>query len=468
MNANYARILEENLKGRVVGGWTIVKLVGYGKSAAVFRARNGRQESALKIFDSELIERYGRVTQLNRIKREVALSEKKGHPNLVKIYGGGHCEETGHLYVSMEFIEATSLDEKIQSISRDKIRDVIRDVACAAHYLESEGIAHRDIKPANIAINDVNQAVLLDLGVLRAIASPGDTDADAKLFVGTLQYSSPEFLLRTEEDSIDGWRAVTFYQLGAVLYDLIEQKPIFSEHQEPYAKMVNAVQRVKPDFSANDVPFDLINLAKNCLIKDPLARLNLVTWNHFMQITQHNDSVDLARENIKAVMAAEHDFATNPIARRYEKRTGAEILFRKIHTTVQQVFISEPSLPPLTANELDIQSNRGQFSVSFTTSEKFRLKVYFHICFLLTVLDVQEQTVKIDAIAWIGAKESAHSYDLKCFHNVYGGVFDNDEIGEAVQKFALMAFAKALSLQNLRDKCDTLNCIVDIDEGLPV
>ena len=151
--------------------WTVCDLIDFGKSAAVFAATCDGQDVALKIFDAELVERYGKHTQLNRIAREVSLAAHK-HPNLVEIYDGGECLRTGFLYVVMERIDAPSLELALDDIPRNCIRRIMRNVAHAAQFLEKLKIAHRDIKPANIAVTS-DKAVLLDLGVIRAIANPG-------------------------------------------------------------------------------------------------------------------------------------------------------------------------------------------------------------------------------------------------------------------------------------------------------
>ena len=162
----------------------------------------------------------------------------------------------------MQRIDASPLTSIVKTLPCARIRSVIREVVSAARYLEELDIAHRDIQPANIVVSD-DKATLLDLGVLRAIFHPGGTGkSDERPFVETLQYSPPEFLLREEEDSLEGWRADTFYQLGAVLYDMIERQSIFSKFSEPYARMANAVQDEVPKFTAKDVATDSVHLAK--------------------------------------------------------------------------------------------------------------------------------------------------------------------------------------------------------------
>lgn len=79
-----ADALSKKLVGKAVAGWKIEKYLGCGKSAAVFYCSNGGFEAALKVFDNEIIDRFGRDSQLKRIEREKNLRGKH-HPNLVKI-----------------------------------------------------------------------------------------------------------------------------------------------------------------------------------------------------------------------------------------------------------------------------------------------------------------------------------------------------------------------------------------------
>ncbi len=83
--------------------------------------------------------------------------------------------------------------------------------------------AHRDIKPENVGLSpDMKSAKVLDLGVIRPFDLSNITDeGDQRYFVGTLQYSPPELLFREEEQSVEAWRAITFYQLGGILHDLL-------------------------------------------------------------------------------------------------------------------------------------------------------------------------------------------------------------------------------------------------------
>ena len=279
-NVLAARMSAE-LVGNDVGGWKATELLGAGKSALVLKAKRDGKEAALKVFDPDLVKKYGEDTQLGRISRERLLIGQS-HDHLVKIFDGGKCYTTGYLFVTMECIPAKDLSQVLTSVPHDRIRPLISQLALAARFLHKQKLAHRDIKPSNIAVSsDFQHLTLLDLGVLRPFGEVGLTDTEGQHFVGTLQYSSPEFLFRAEQDTPDGWLALAFYQIGAVLHDLLTKKTLFEEFAIPFARMVDAVKHTTPRLDIPGADQDLVALAQACLIKDPKTRLRLVNWESF-------------------------------------------------------------------------------------------------------------------------------------------------------------------------------------------
>ena len=89
-----AKKLETLIAGQTIAGYTIERLVNNGKSAAVFKACKDGKLYAFKIFDNDLIERFGHEIQQKRIDKEIGL---KGHVinNLVKIFDGGNTKIDG-------------------------------------------------------------------------------------------------------------------------------------------------------------------------------------------------------------------------------------------------------------------------------------------------------------------------------------------------------------------------------------
>src|SRR5438309_8616755 len=99
-----AKEWEKRLVGKSVNGWKIDELIDHGKSAAVFRAHKGKRQVALKLFDDELIEKYGDAVQLARIDRELTLVGKE-HPNMVRILDGGFDADAKNHFIVMEYLD---------------------------------------------------------------------------------------------------------------------------------------------------------------------------------------------------------------------------------------------------------------------------------------------------------------------------------------------------------------------------
>ncbi len=64
MDKQTADKMSAALLGKTIGGWLIQKYINHGKSAVIFLGQRAGEQSAVKVFDSEIVERYGRDAQL--------------------------------------------------------------------------------------------------------------------------------------------------------------------------------------------------------------------------------------------------------------------------------------------------------------------------------------------------------------------------------------------------------------------
>lgn len=287
--------LEKELKGTVLSGYEVIELINNGKSAAVFKAKKDYNFFALKIFDNELIERFGHEIQTKRIEQEISL---KNHTidNLVKIYEGGNTVvgSQTYFYIVMELINGVNLKQYIEAntYGQDFILKVLDKLTVTTDQLLSQKqIAHRDIKPENIMIDDAGNIILMDLGVLKLIGAISFSDDEEKSFVGTLRYAAPEFLLRTEEDSASGWKAVNIYQIGATLHDLIMKKELFND-KKPYTNLVISIKEDTPKISNTDYAFELLQLTRDMMTKDWKKRLELITETRLKKTINLNETLE--------------------------------------------------------------------------------------------------------------------------------------------------------------------------------
>src|SRR5437016_6795495 len=144
-----------------------------------------------------------------------------------------------------------------QALRRESRLSISSAVAIAAEGLDAlepahpHGIAHRDIKPDNIVLAPPPQgAVLVDLGIARAIATSGDDRVTRSGFVvGTEEYMSPEQAQGVPD--VDG--RTDLYSLGVVLFECLAGRPPFSspsaaarseEHTSELQSLTNLVCRL--------------------------------------------------------------------------------------------------------------------------------------------------------------------------------------------------------------------------------
>lgn len=440
MNKIEAKKLADQLVGGQVGDWLITDTISVsGKSALVLKGTKDSDTVAVKVFDPELIERFGSDKQSARIQRELSLRGHT-HPNLVTIRDGGFCERTNLWFIVMEYIDAPNLAEQIRDVPRDAIGNIISQIASAANFLEDLQLAHRDIKPDNIAIYpDFKRAVLLDLGVIRPFGLSDMTDEDQVTFVGTLQYSSPEFLLRDEVDTMEGWRAVTFYQLGAVLHDMIMQQRIFSEFAEPYGRLVKAIADETPRIDATDVPPDLILLAKNCLQKDPALRLSFVAWKDFESSTEGVSSIEAAKERIRKRQGltaskerdATHDAQLDRLLRRTIQTTRT-----RLEDIVRQEFIRSELFLPIEVQEFaEDEPCKLGFLIFIKASQQLGLSYSVSLIFRVELIDVASHAITIYFSAAVSDVALSKELILSgAAAKVFKGVFEESVMPSLIER----------------------------------
>ena len=437
MDEAKAKGWEVKLRGRAIEGWSIDSLIDFGKSAAVFKAVSDAGVAALKIFDDELIQRHGDKTQLERIHRELGLIGEH-HPNMVSLLGGGFHGESGNHYIIMEYLDGPSLAKCLVDVPESNIPGLTEQLVSACEFLEGQGLAHRDIKPANIIlVDDFSRLILLDFGVLKPVGEGGLTDVDGqKLFVGTLQYSSPEFLIRDEHDDKEGWRALSTYQVGAVLHDMIMRRPIFDEFTNPYAALVNAVQHELPNVASESIPSYLVDACRMALVKDPQKRLSLVSWDAFRPPAV-TSAANAARQRIgkRLLLAEAQNESENDqgpaIAELLETVIeGLKVELRRIRHSNSSI------MPPL---EITRGAKRAPVvKIKMNASAEFRLTRELYMEIHLEVIDAEAQAVQLRAGAAVGSE------GVEC-STIFRGPYSSSAVSDRIEAAIIVALDQAQS-----------------------
>jgi serine/threonine-protein kinase len=280
MNNIEAKKYNDIFIGKEINNYKIEKAIGFGKSAIVFQGNSQQgKHVAIKIFDLDLVSKFGYDVQLARLKRELSLINHN-IPNMVNILGGGVVKEAklDYFYIIMEMLHGINLKQLVENRGAQCeafVKRIFKDLFITTESLLKRKIVHRDVKPANILIDEGGKITLMDLGVMKYLGEPSLTDSGIyKPFIATLRYAPPELLLRKEGTSIRAWRAINLYQIAAVCHDLIMGHEIFNVYSEPYAKLVLAIMEKVPIIRMDGYGRGFIEMISNLLSKEWEQRLS--------------------------------------------------------------------------------------------------------------------------------------------------------------------------------------------------
>jgi serine/threonine-protein kinase len=249
-------VIRRDLLGRVKDAlgdrYTVVAVVGRGGNASVYGAYDrAGQKVAIKVLHPELAVSVA----ADRFLREIRYAGTLDHPHIAPVLDSG--EDDYLLWYTMPYLPGETLREALRRDHRLPVDHAARlgvEVLEALGHAHALGVAHRDIKPDNLLLTP-SGAVLVDLGIARAIAQSGEDRVTRSGFVvGTEEYMSPEQAEGAPE--IDG--RTDLYSLGVVLFEALAGRPPFASTSA--AAVLDMQQHhPPPDLRAlrPDVPPDL-------------------------------------------------------------------------------------------------------------------------------------------------------------------------------------------------------------------
>jgi len=206
----------------IIKGYKITRFLASGGMGKVFVAIDlkHKREVAIKVMHAQLSNDENNA----RFMREASLMKKVRHPNIVKIYGSGQCED-GSLYMVMQLIQGVEIHDLIQKkkvFTPALALFILEQTALGLVHAHKKGITHRDIKPHNLFLDKKSKRVLIvDFGLAKAFDSKDLTrDGDV---LGSPSFMSPEQATgqrQTEKSDI--------YSLGTVLFKLLTGRNMYT------------------------------------------------------------------------------------------------------------------------------------------------------------------------------------------------------------------------------------------------
>jgi serum/glucocorticoid-regulated kinase 2 len=137
----------------------------------------------------------------------------------------------------------------------------LSEIIIALEFIHSQGIIYRDLKPENILIDIDGHIKITDFGLAKQLKNRDDLSST---FCGSPEYLCPEMLQGKKHS-----RAVDFYTLGCLAYELlIGIPPYYSEDRQEMSRDIMYGELYIPNAISEDAKDLLLWL----LQRDPTKR----------------------------------------------------------------------------------------------------------------------------------------------------------------------------------------------------
>lgn len=258
------------------GTYTLIEEISRGATSIVYRA----QDKQGKVVVIKTLARHLLNDATARQRFLVEVRKQPRGANIVQVLDSGVCGNVP--YIAMEFIDGTSLMEKIRqaaagggALSLAEADSILRDIGKALDAAHAQGIIHRDVKPGNILIRKSDQhAFLTDFGLAHSLvsASPAGTPS-TMISGGSTDYIAPE--------QINGGfvgPATDIYSLGITVYHALSGELPFKA-ENSIVQMLLHVNELPPMLSDIRplIPQAVSHVVMRALEKGPQLRYQSAT-----------------------------------------------------------------------------------------------------------------------------------------------------------------------------------------------
>jgi serine/threonine-protein kinase len=207
----------EDLVGKVLGHYRVVRRLGSGGMGTVYQAEQTRigARVALKVLHPHMSQDAGLRA---RFYAEAKTVNVVGHPNIVRIFDINEAPGGIHYFV-MEYLEGVPMSQLPRPLEPGLLTHLLGQTCEALEAAHNAGVVHRDLKPDNLFIlqregSQRPSLKVLDFGVAKArgpLTHPHLTAAG--MVLGTPAYMAPE---QWTGQPVDGRSDI--YALGVTAY----------------------------------------------------------------------------------------------------------------------------------------------------------------------------------------------------------------------------------------------------------
>lgn len=264
----------DEMIGKVLGHYKLVRSLGVGGTAFVFRAQdiNLQRDVALKLFQPH----EGETRDfLQRFIREARVVAQLDHPNILPVYDYGEQDSLAYL-VMPQMVD--SLRDRLAGnrvLSPAETVRIISPVLNALQYAHDRGLIHRDIKPGNILFKSDGTPMLSDFGLVKVLTPSSEqtltmnqtASMTSHVIAGTPDYMSPEQINGQVTPASD------IYSIGIVLYEMLSGTRPFTADTYMGVLMKQVYEPPRSLRSVNpQIPLQVENVVLRALEKDATKR----------------------------------------------------------------------------------------------------------------------------------------------------------------------------------------------------
>jgi serine/threonine protein kinase len=214
-----------------------------------------------------------------RLLAEARLLARLEHPNIVPVHDLGTLPD-GCVFYVMKYVRGERLDEwRRKEPTRPETLRLFQKICEAVAFAHARGVVHRDLKPENVMVGAFGEALVMDWGVAKILASrledeptlggegtrPAVGTAHGTV-LGTPSYMAPE-QARGEVRLID--ERTDVHALGALLYFLLSGSPpiVAPDREEALRHAREGIRRPLRDLDPG-IPRDLEAVCERAMARD--------------------------------------------------------------------------------------------------------------------------------------------------------------------------------------------------------
>lgn len=190
---------------REVGGYRLVRRIGYGGMSSVYEAvDDGGAHYALKLLHPAIA---ADADARARLKREV-LTLRRVESDYVAQVVDAELDDEHEIFLVTELVNGPTLEHDVRETGRYTEENLLRlgeHLERAVQALHEAGVLHRDLKPSNVMM-DGERPVLIDFGIAQQITDSRLTQQG--FLAHTPGYCDPRVLRGGEPDEDADWWAL--------------------------------------------------------------------------------------------------------------------------------------------------------------------------------------------------------------------------------------------------------------------